>query len=124
MDLKAVSVDHINMSVKNLEESVSFYSKLFGFTVRKDQGNMGSKIIGNDHIKLCMYEHPEMSPEGGISHFGFFIENFGDIIKKCKELGVEVLYEGEVPWEKSNSIYIRDPSGYVVELSQKEGGGI
>jgi len=83
-----------------------------------------SKIIGNDAIKLCLYEVPEMSPEGGIAHFGFNIANFDEIIAKCKNLGVEILYGGAIDWEKSRSVYIVDPSGYEIELGQVSGGGL
>ena len=122
--LKATSMDHVNMTVKNLEESVQFYNKLFGFVVKKEQPEDKSKIIGNDSIKLCLYEDPDMKPEGGIAHFGFHIENFDDIMEKCKSLGVTVYYDGPVQFEKSRSIYISDPSGYDIELSEVKGGGL
>lgn len=126
--LKAKSIDHVNMKVKNLAESVKFYRNLFGFEIKKDENpnrtDAPSKIIGNDSIKLCMYEDSQMSPEGGIAHFGFHVENFSDIISKCKELGVEVLYGGPVEFEKSRSVYIVDPSGYDIELSEISGGGL
>jgi catechol 2,3-dioxygenase-like lactoylglutathione lyase family enzyme len=122
--LRATSMDHVNMTVKNLDESVEFYKKLFGFTVKKEQAEYKSKIIGNDSIKLCLYEDPDMKPEGAIAHFGFHIENFGDIMEKCKELGVTIYYEGPVQFEKSKSIYISDPSGYDIELSEVAGGGL
>jgi lactoylglutathione lyase len=127
-ELSATSIDHINMKVKNLEESVSFYSDLFGFEVKQDENpnkaDVPSKIIGNDSIKLCLYEVPDMSPEGGIAHFGFHVDNFSEVIVKCKELGVQILYGGEVDWEKSRSVYIVDPSGYEIELSEVSGGGL
>lgn len=122
--LSASSIDHVNMTVKNLQKSVEFYGKLFGFEVREDQPDQDSKIIGNDTIKLCLYEDPEMSPEGGISHFGFHVENFEEIVRVCKSLGVEVLYGGEVSWKSSLSVYIKDPNGYVIELSNIQGGGL
>ena len=127
--LNATSMDHVNMRVKNLEESVSFYQNLFGFEIRKDDNSPNkmdapSKIIGNDSIKLCLYEDPQMSPEGGIAHFGFHIKNFDEIMEKCKELNVEVLYGGPVDFEKSRSVYIVDPSGYDIELSEVTGGGL
>ena len=126
--LRATSMDHVNMKVKNLAESVKFYKNLFGFEIKKDENpnrtDAPSKIIGNDSIKLCMYEDSQMSPEGGIAHFGFHVENFSDIISKCKELGVEVLYGGPVEFEKSHSVYIVDPSGYDIELSEISGGGL
>jgi len=127
-NLKATSIDHVNMKVKNLEKSVEFYKNLFGFEVKQEENpnkkDVPSKIIGNDAIKLCLYEVPEMSPEGGIAHFGFNIANFDEIIAKCKDLGVEILYGGTIDWEKSRSVYIVDPSGYEIELGQVSGGGL
>ena len=127
--LNATSIDHINMKVKNLEQSVKFYTGLFGFETRQEfnpnKADMPSKIIGNDSIKLCMYEVPDMLPVGGgIEHFGFSITNFDQTIQRCKEFGAEVLYGGVVDWESSRSVYIVDPSGYEVELSEVPGGGI
>ncbi|MFB5615291.1 MAG: VOC family protein [Candidatus Nitrosomaritimum yanchengensis] len=126
--LSATSIDHINMKVKDLTESVSFYSNLFGFEVKQDENpnkaEAPSKIIGNDSIKLCLYEVHDRNPEGGIAHFGFHIDNFSEVIAICKELGVQILYGGEVDWEKSRSVYIVDPSGYEIELSEVSGGGL
>ena len=122
--LKTISIDHINMSVRNLKESLDFYKKLFGFAVKKEQQKDNSKIIGNDNIKLCLYENPNLEKGNGINHFGFYTENFDKIIETCKSLGVRVLYGGEVNWGKSKSIYVEDPNGYVIELSNKQGGGL
>ncbi|MCH8914372.1 MAG: VOC family protein [Thaumarchaeota archaeon] len=127
-NLKATSIDHVNMKVKNLKQSVEFYKNLFGFKIKQEENvnklDVPSKIIGNDAIKLCLYEIPDMSPDGGIAHFGFNIANFNEVIEKCKELGVEILYGGIVDWEKSKSIYIVDPSGYEIELGEVSGGGL
>ena len=127
--LQATSLDHVNMNVKDLEKTVEFYKKLFGFEIRKDDNSPNkldapSKIIGNNSIKLCLYEDPQMSPAGGIAHFGFHVANFDDIMNKCKELDVIVLYDGPVEFEKSRSVYIKDPSGYDIELSEVSGGGL
>jgi lactoylglutathione lyase len=122
--LKATSMDHVNMTVKNLEESVEFYKNLFGFEIKKEQPEDKSKIIGNDNIKLCLYEDSEMKPEGAIAHFGFHVENFDEIMGICESLGVKVYYDGPVQFEKSRSIYISDPSVYDIELSEVLGGGL
>jgi len=127
-NLGATLIDHVNMKVKNLEETFKFYRDLFGFQIKQEnnpnKSDVPSIIIGNDSIKLCLYEVPEMKPEGGISHFGFHITNFNDVQKKCKDLGITVLYGGIVNWEKSKSVYIVDPSGYEIELSEMVGGGL
>jgi catechol 2,3-dioxygenase-like lactoylglutathione lyase family enzyme len=128
MVLKARMIDHINMKVKNLDESVKFYKNLFGFVIKQEENqnkiDAPSKIIGNDSIKLCLYEIPDMSPEGGIAHFGFNVENFDEVISKCEELGVKILYDGVINWEKSKSVYVVDPSGYELELGEVSGGGL
>ncbi len=128
-NLNATSIDHVNMKVKNLTQSIEFYKSLFGFNVKKEENapnklEAPSKIIGNDSIKLCMYEVPSMTPEGGIAHFGFNITNFDQIISKCEGLGVKILYGGIIEWEKSRSVYIIDPSGYELELGEVLGGGL
>ena len=126
--LVATSMDHVNMKVKDLYASVNFYKNLFGFEIKQEENpnklDVPSKIIGNDTIKLCLYEVPQMSPEGGITHFGFNISNFDEIIEKCRELDVEVLYGGSIQFEKSRSIYIKDPNGYEIELGEVTGGGL
>ena len=127
--LRATAIDHINMKVKSLEKSVKFYNDLFGFEVKVEDNfpnklNVPSKIIGNDSVILCLYEVPDMSPEGGITHFGLHIRNFEKILEKCKELGVEVLYDGPVTFDDSKSVYILDLDGYVIELSEIFGGGL
>ena len=127
--LKATAIDHINMKVKSLEKSVKFYKDLFGFEVKVENNfpnklNVPSKIIGNDSILLCLYEVPDMSPEGGITHFGFHVRNFEEIADKCKEFGVEILYGGLVTFDDSKSFYIADIDGYVIELSEIFGGGL
>ena len=126
--LNATSIDHVNMKVRNLEQSIKFYNNLFGFKIKQNENpnklGVPSQIIGNDTIKLCMYEMPTMSPEGGIVHFGFNVENFEDIIEKCNEIRVEILYGGYVEFEKSRSVYIKDPNDYEIELSERQGGGL
>lgn len=121
--LKATALDHVTLSVKNLAESVAFYQTLFGFEIKKEQPDHHSKIIGNEALKLCLYEDPDKVRVGGIAHFGFHIENFSGIVKKCESMGVPMPY-GTVDWGDSCSIYIVDPNGYEIELSKVNGGGL
>lgn len=123
--LKAKNIDHINMNVRNLDETESFYRELFGFESKKDQPEFKSRIIGNDTIKLCIYEKPEMqkgTEDQNIAHFGFYIENFEEVLEACKRLNVPVTRNQE--WEHSQSVYIEDPNGYDIELSKVQGGGL
>lgn len=46
------------------------------------------------------------------------------MVEACKKMKVLVLYGGYVDWEKSRSVYITDPSGYEIEISELWGGGL
>jgi lactoylglutathione lyase len=124
MVLRATLIDHINLDVRNFEETQKFYSEVFGFILLADQPNRRCRIIGNDNIKLCMYEIPTMEIGPGINHIGFHVANFDDIERKCRELNIHILYDGIKVWEKSRSFYIEDPNGYEIELSEVAGGGL
>jgi lactoylglutathione lyase len=122
--LKATIIDHLNIDVNDFDETIEFYEKLFGFRLLADQPNKGCRIIGNQYIKLCLYEVPNMEIGPGVNHFGFHVENFEEIMAQCENQNIGILYGGPKVWENSRSIYIEDPNGYEIELSEKQGGGI
>jgi len=122
--LKTVCIDHINMVVKNLDESVRFYGDVFGFAVKKEQPEQDSVIIGDENVKLCLYEGEDAGDRKGLSHFGIHIANFDEVLRVCERLSVPVNYNGIIEWEKSRSVYIQDPNGYEIELSEVKGGGL
>ena len=125
------AMDHINMRVKSLADSVEFYRDNFGFEVREDHANEPDEpwvILGRPGVAyLCLYEHPEKEPDPDslrINHFGFVLEDFESALEKLRSSGVKILYGGPVDWPKSRSIYIVDPSGYEIELAERFGGGL
>lgn len=123
-------IDHINMRVKSLTQSITFYRTNFGFQMKEDQRTDEEPwvIIGLPGIAyLCMYEHPDKEKTDTaltISHFGFAIEDFDRAVESLEAGGVTILYGGAVDWPHSRSIYIKDPSGHEIELCEKVGGGL
>jgi catechol 2,3-dioxygenase-like lactoylglutathione lyase family enzyme len=123
-------IDHINMRVHNLNESMEFYRRNFGFEIKEDHASDSEPwvIIGVPDIAyLCLYEHPGKSkPTDGltINHFGFALNDFDRALEMLKRNGVEILYGGAVDWPRSRSLYIKDPSGHEIELAEKVGGGL
>ncbi|HED06488.1 MAG TPA: VOC family protein, partial [Ignavibacteria bacterium] len=57
MQLITDGIDHLNLEVISLKETVIFYKEIFGFEVKKEQPDEDSQIIGNDKVKLCLYEN-------------------------------------------------------------------
>ncbi|MFS0555030.1 VOC family protein [Brevibacillus sp. 179-C9.3 HS] len=123
--------DHIQMDVGNLEESIEFYSRVFGF--EKKEAGMRTltrwTIVGNDTgLFLCMHEYAEgvgQENEGlEITHFGLIVEDFENVMDRLKAFGVELFYDDYVHYHSSRSVYFYDPNGYKLEISEHDGGGI
>ena len=136
--LNLKNIDHINMNVSNLEASIHFYQKVFNFEVKekkeyfspKQNKNIKYAIIGKSNKGLlALYESDEMISKSSINHFGFYIDNLNsETSKKLHQNGVKVWnYEtnyGIIDYKQSTSIYIEDPDGYEIELTNNFGGGL
>lgn len=134
-----VCVDHINMFVRNLEESIDFYQRVFGTDGEiKDSGERKGirwVIIGvPNKFYFCLYEwpHPETIYETDalhINHIGFYVQDFDETVRRIEQLNVQVQYRAQpISWHNRNgisrSLYIEDPNGYKIEFSEKLGGGL
>ncbi len=122
------SVDHLNMWVNDIEESVKFYKKVFNF--KEFESGLGSnkqpyKIIGiPGKMFLCLYQKRDLVVDkNSLNHFGIHINNLESSLALLKQSNIEVLYDDIVDYGQSKSIYIKDPSGHEIELSSKFGGG-
>ena len=121
-------VDHLNIGVKDLEASKRFYSRLFGFELKEQGERDGRKwaIVGvPGRIYLAMYEEGDqerLEQDLQINHFGFHVRNFGEIERNLKAAGVALDHRWD--YGKSRSVYLNDPTGYEIELSEVLGGGL
>jgi catechol-2,3-dioxygenase len=110
------------------QKSYDFYHNIFGFKLLKTQPEQNSIIIGDENVKICMYEVPYMkrySKAAGFNHFGICVDNFDQVMETLIKNNV-AFQHGEVvfEWEKSNSIYIYDPTGYGIDIVSNWGGGL
>ena len=128
--LKVSRIDHINMRVKNLEESIAFYTTLFGFEIKEDHTDEGEDawaIVGLANTAyICMYLHAAKERAPGalqIMHFGLVIDDFDTALERLATNGIDT-GRGYVQWPKSRSIYIEDPSGHEIDLTERVGGGL
>lgn len=125
-------IDHINVSVKNINETVLWYGNVFGFKkVEEGSSLSGVKfvIIENKDTMLCIYEHPDWkasdlngpTTQHQIFHIGFRITDEAKWRERIKEFDLTLSY-GEINYPRSNSWYVLDPNGYEIEVScLKEG---
>jgi lactoylglutathione lyase len=121
-------LDHLNMTVKDLEQSIEWYVRIFGFE-EVERGNRDGTdwaIIKSGEAMLCIYQHPDrIGPQRflkdnanrhAIYHFGFRITDKDAWLKIVNENDLELEFGGEVDYLHSKSWYVSDPSGYSIEV--------
>lgn len=127
-----VKLDHINLTVTNIRESMEWYKKAFGFEFL--EGNLQHPdepwaIVGKDDSMICMYEDRKLKPASEVGegefhriyHFGLRISDKSKWDENVRENGIRVLYGGVHQYPNSLSWYVVDPSGHEIEVSYSEG---
>jgi catechol 2,3-dioxygenase-like lactoylglutathione lyase family enzyme len=119
-------LDHLNLSVRDLAETLAWYGRVFGFQKVEEgvyEGRPWAILRGGEAL-LCCYEHPERgAPEPeehghhGVSHFGLRIDDRAAWEATAKREGVEIRYGGPVQWPHSTAWYVMDPTGYEIEVA-------
>ncbi|MDD9946361.1 MAG: VOC family protein [Myxococcales bacterium] len=124
---KVRHLDHINMTVRDLEASLQFYRDLFGFE-KVESGELPSgpwAIVRSGDAMLCLYEHanvpegpryPAAPAEQGVRHFGLRIHNGPAFHALLEQKGVPLMYGGPVEWPHSIAYYVADPTGHQIEV--------
>jgi lactoylglutathione lyase len=130
--IPGLRIDHVNMFVRDLEESVGFYTRLLGLAVKErgvGKGRIRWAIVGHpDRFYLCFYELAGATFEPDalhINHVGIYVVDFDATVRGLRDLGLTLEYgDAPVDWGTSRSAYVRDPNGYSIEFVEKFGGGI
>jgi len=126
-------IDHINISVKNIDRSLEFYKNTFDFDLKEGGVNSSGRryaIAGKSSKILFVFnETSEALGSGRINHIGINIADFDKMLSSVKELGLEVVdYGGDenkvTHYPNSRSLYILDPDGNEIELTSNFGGGL
>jgi catechol 2,3-dioxygenase-like lactoylglutathione lyase family enzyme len=118
-------IDHIVLTVKNIEETCHFYHNILGVeVVTFDQGRKALKF-GNQKINLHELSgdfHPKaLAPAYGSGDICLISHNsINQVTLELKQKNVEII-EGPVERMGANgkmlSVYIRDPDGNLIEIS-------
>ena len=127
-----IKLDHINLTVKNIQESIDWYSKIFGFgLVEKGIGPLGQPwaIVALNDSMIAMYENKDklnadLEDESNfhrINHFGIRVSELGEWELLVKEHNLKLYYGGIQSYPFSRSWYVRDPSGHDIEVSHTDG---
>ena len=126
-----IGFDHLNFSVENFEQSALWYKEVFGFKMvekgmfeTEDKTKQPWGILKNKNSMLALYECPDYKFENKedekiheIAHFGIWLEKKDLWEDTIKEHHLEVYYGSPIKHSYSTSWYIKDPTGYTIEVS-------
>jgi catechol 2,3-dioxygenase-like lactoylglutathione lyase family enzyme len=121
-------IDHLNLSVTDLQASLAFYSRVFGFEPVEGGFQSGAPwaIVRSGDAMLALYESKQREHHDrfalrerrlhGMNHFALRITDRQAWLDTVEREGLDVSYGGVVEWLHSNSWYIVDPTGYEIEV--------
>ena len=117
--VKTMGLTHLSLFVKDIKRTLKFYQEVFGVEVMYHQnGFLQVTTPGSNDIIVFEEGKESIGESGGVKHFGFRIENPGDIhqaIEAVKNAGGNIIDQGEfVPGEPY--VFFKDPDGYEVEI--------
>ena len=102
------------LNVKDLDEAVAFYTKMFGVPVHKRKPGYANFAIQDPPLKLVLFEDPDASER--LNHLG--VEVFGDAevtaaTERLKDGGMRHLVEDETTccYAKQNKVWAQEPDG-------------
>ena len=120
---------HAMIRVKNIADSMKFYTELLGLQ-KSHEIKLEDCILHflkdeNDDFEIELtenFETPENGYENGnaFGHFAVETDDMDKFDKKVKELGYTYLYEPFILEEaKSKIAFIKDPDGNEIEIIEK-----
>ena len=116
-----VGLNHVAISVPNIDEAVAYYTKTMGFpeafrsTDEKGQVALVYVQISRNTFVELQPANPQRPP--GINHFGLHVENMGAAISMFKQRGANVT-ESRVSPTKAILSNITDLNGVRIELAE------
>ena len=109
IDFKSADIDHVSIHVADLQRSVDFYQKMFGFTVISEDKPLGIIRLGIDR-SLVSLNH--QSPARIVDHFAIGVPRF------TKEAAARyAMQRGATPLDDPYAgLHVKDPDGINVQI--------
>lgn len=124
--MAATSINHVSIVTRDLDESERFYTELFG-AERIVSPNFGAPVrwlrVGDSQIHLL-----QGAGGGGVGHYGVTVDDLAPVYERARALGaLDTAVNGHHLWELPDGVaqlYLRDPSGNLVEVDARDAGAL
>ena len=134
-----MNIDHVGMSVANLDAQVEWYTKVFGFkTARAFEvppiGLRGIFLVGEDGFAIELLEKQgstrnfkannvaEGALNQGFGHLCYRVDNVTVMNARLIEHGaVQIMPVQESPEPGVTMVYVADPEGNLIEIIDRKG---
>lgn len=116
-----VGLNHVALSVPNLDEAVTYYTKTMGFPEafrsRDDKGQVTLVYVQISRDTFIELQPANAQRPAGFNHFGVVVQNVKDAADMFKQRGANV---GDVRVSATKAILsnITDPNGVRIELAE------
>lgn len=102
------------LNVDNLEEAVTFYSKLFNVQPAKRKPGYANFAVAEPPLKLVLIENPGQG--GSLNHLGVEVETSETVHQEIARLGGEGLFTDEeigttCCFAKQDKVWVTGPAG-------------
>jgi catechol 2,3-dioxygenase-like lactoylglutathione lyase family enzyme len=117
VDFKNATIDHVSIHVADLQRSIDFYQKMFGFTVVSQEAPREIVRLGNKGVLVSLNRG---SPAGILDHYSFGIPRFNKdaVMRHFSQRGATPL-QGDYA-----GLHVKDPDGINVQvIGEGQGGG-
>lgn len=116
--IKTHGLTHLNLEVRDVNASLRFYQEMFGVKEYFRDENSVQVTGPGPHDVIAFVRSDQAGIAGGISHFGFRLQQAADIeqaITTARAVGATIVKSGEFapgfPY-----LYVLDPDGYEIEI--------
>ena len=150
--MTVLGLDHVSVSVANLDRSLAFYRDLLGIHVHgtgTEESPSVAVVVGVDRarfrygdldlgdgriLELLEYLSPKGTPhrpnvyDPGSGHLALRVDDLDAVLRRLKDAGIEprsppVELEEPVWWSGARVVYLTDPDGVTVELVERRADG-
>ena len=117
-------LEHVNLTVSDLDRSAALYTELLGLKERwrgHTSGGARAVHLGTDDWYVALFEGAPQSPgttytNVGFNHFGVVVDDLDAVVARLDAFGLKAHMQSDVP--PGRRAYFFDHDGLEVELVQ------